>query len=196
MLLLLVTGAGGLSAAISFVPQHILLMPQYKLNSQRPLWRKRPAQTHHQQLHGKEAQRISLISSMKPYGLSALFRSWLSLSYRPALHVLLFAYCSWNSSLTSFTTFWCFIPLIYLRKELILLLQKHPHFQSLGSLLSKLLMCRNRRGNRTVSSAHLPLSWQFPTDLGFKKSNVKEETSEWGGKGWGFPGARYSTCNL
>lgn len=44
-------------------------------------------------------------------------------------------------------------------------------------------MCRNKRENRIVSSAHVPLSWQFPTDLVFKKSNMKEETSEWGGKG-------------
>lgn len=37
MLFLLVTGAGGLSVGISLVPQHILLMPQYKLDYQRSL---------------------------------------------------------------------------------------------------------------------------------------------------------------
>lgn len=70
-----------------------------------------------------------------------------------------------------------------------------PIFQSLGSLLSKLLTCKSRRENRTVSRAHVPLSQKFHTHFVFKKSNVKEETSEWGGEGWCFPGVRYSTYN-
>lgn len=37
MLFVLVPGAGGPPAVISFVTQHILLMPQYKLSFQRPL---------------------------------------------------------------------------------------------------------------------------------------------------------------
>lgn len=72
-LFLLVTGAGGLLVGIASVLQHILLMPQYKLDYQRPLWRKIPAQTLLQQFYDKEVQRTHLISSMKPYGLWVVF---------------------------------------------------------------------------------------------------------------------------
>lgn len=119
-------------------------MPQYKLSSQRPPWRKRAAQTHLQQLCGKEAQRIILISSMKPYGLSALFRSWLSVSCRPALHVFEETFCCF---LLIVPEILLWLPLPHfnvsslwstsLRKELTLHLEKHPHFPIPGLIIKQ-----------------------------------------------------------
>lgn len=185
MLFLLVTSAGGLSAAISLVPQHILLMPQYKINSQRPLWRKRPAQTHLQQLHGKEVQRISLISSMKPYGLSALFRLRLSVSHRTAPHIFEEMFCCFLLIVPEIIL-WLLLPYFNasslwstsVRKELMLLLEKHPHFPIPGLIIKQTAHVQKQKREQNCEQCPCPFVPKFPTDLVFKKSNVKEETSE------------------
>lgn len=138
MLFLLVTGAGGPLVGISFVPQRILLMPQYKLDYQRPLWRKIPALTPLQQYYGKEVQKTHLISSMKPYGLSGLFRCWSS--YRPSLLVSEEVFCCllliapeillWpplSYFNVSSARIW-FLLSTSLRYDFMLLLGKHPNF--------------------------------------------------------------------
>lgn len=121
MLSLLVTSARYLLGGISFVPQRILLMLQYKLDYQRPLWNKIPAQTLRQQFYSKDMQRSHVISLMQPYGLWVVFfldadhlfflqtlseYSWrntafcllfLKLFFAPLSHILKFHLLEYNS---------------------------------------------------------------------------------------------------
>lgn len=78
MLFLLVTDAGGLLVGSSLFPQHILPMPQYKMDYQRPLWRTIPAQTFSAFLWQRGAKNSPNFFNETLRSLSGLFRCWLS----------------------------------------------------------------------------------------------------------------------
>lgn len=111
MLFLQVSGARDLSAAISFVPQHILLMPQYKLNSQKTPVKKEtstdPSPATPWQWGTKNLPHFFNETLWSECSVQTLIvcvlQTCSACVWRNVL--LLFAYCSWNSSLTSFTIF-------------------------------------------------------------------------------------------